>query len=113
MREIEHYLDPDPDADPIELLTPAEMGRADSLTIQGGVPGSSLMLRAGKNVAAAAADLLRPTEGRKVAVFCGPGNNGGDGYVAGRLLREQGFGVEIGVLGDPSRLTRRCGPGLR
>ena len=79
------------------------------MTIQGGVPGFSLMLRAGKNVAAAAADLLRRTEGRKVAVFCGPGNNGGDGYVAGRLLREQGFEVEIGALGEPSRLRGDAG----
>jgi NAD(P)H-hydrate epimerase len=109
MRDIAPDLHADPDLDPIELLTPAEMGRADSLTIQGGVAGYALMLRAGKNVASAAADLLRPREGRKVAVFCGPGNNGGDGYVAGRLLREQGFEVEIGALGDPSRLRGDAG----
>jgi hydroxyethylthiazole kinase-like uncharacterized protein yjeF len=94
----------DNDPNPIELLTPAEMGRADSLTIAGGVPGYALMLRAGKNVAAAAADMLREGGGRRVAVFCGPGNNGGDGYVAARLLREQGFGVAVGALGDPGRL---------
>ncbi|MDI9847699.1 NAD(P)H-hydrate dehydratase [Rhodoblastus sp. 17X3] len=93
------------DLDPIELLTPEEMGRADSLTIAGGVPGYALMLRAGKNVAAAAADMLRAGEGRRVAVFCGPGNNGGDGYVAARLLREQGFEVAVGALGDPARLN--------
>jgi ADP-dependent NAD(P)H-hydrate dehydratase / NAD(P)H-hydrate epimerase len=87
--------------DPIELLTPAEMARADALTIAGGIPGYDLMLRAGKAVAAAAVDILRREEGRKVAVFCGPGNNGGDGYVAALLLRQQGFEVEVGVLGDP------------
>ncbi len=89
------------DNDPIELLTPGEMGRADALTIAGGTPGYDLMLRAGRNVAIAAADMLRPDEGRRIAVFCGPGNNGGDGWVAARILREQGFAVEIGVLGDP------------
>ncbi len=54
---------------PIELLTPEEMGRADALTIAGGVPGYALMLKAGKNVADAAAALLRDNRrsaGRRV-----------------------------------------------
>ena len=89
------------DHDPIELLTPNEMARADALTIAAGTPGYALMLRAGKNVAGAAVEMLRPEEGRSGAVFCGPGNNGGDGSVAARLLREQGFDVAVGVLGDP------------
>lgn len=89
---------------PVELLTPIEMARADALTIQGGTPGYSLMLRAGKNVAAAAGDFLRPRDGRKIFVYCGPGNNGGDGYVAARILREQGFTVFVGALGDPQKL---------
>ena len=92
--------------DRIELLTPAEMGRADALTIQGGVPGCNLMLRAGKNVAEAAAGMLRECEGRRVAVFCGPGNNGGDGCVAARSLRERGFEVAVGALGDTRALRR-------
>ena len=95
---------PDPDQDPIELLTPAEMGRADALTIAAGTPGYDLMLRAGKNVALAAEDLLYSGEGRRIAVFCGPGNNGGDGYVAARLLSAQGFEVRLGALGDPHHL---------
>ncbi len=86
---------------PIELLTPEEMGRADAATIAAGVPGYALMLKAGKNVAAVAAEFLRAQGGQKVAVFCGPGNNGGDGYVAARLLRDMGFAVELGALGDP------------
>src|SRR5208282_2896545 len=93
------------DEDRIELLTPEEMARADALTIAGGTAGYALMQRAGKNVAVAAEVLLRAREGRKVAVFCGPGNNGGDGYVAARLLREQGFAVDVAALGDP-RLLR-------
>jgi hydroxyethylthiazole kinase-like uncharacterized protein yjeF len=90
--------------DAIELLTPAEMARADALTIAAGTPGYALMLRAGETVAAAAADFLRRGDGRRVAVFCGPGNNGGDGYVAARILREKGFDVRVGALGDPRAL---------
>jgi hydroxyethylthiazole kinase-like uncharacterized protein yjeF len=91
-----------PEDTPIELLTPDEMGRADALTIASGIPGYALMLKAGKAVAAAAADLLgERLGGQAIAVFCGPGNNGGDGYVAARLLREMGFSVEVGALGDP------------
>jgi len=86
---------------PIELLTPQEMGRADALTIAAGVAGYGLMLKAGRAVAAVAADLLRASGGGRAAVFCGPGNNGGDGYVAARLLREAGFEVMVGALGDP------------
>jgi ADP-dependent NAD(P)H-hydrate dehydratase / NAD(P)H-hydrate epimerase len=97
------------DRDRIELLSPAEMGRADSLTIQGGIPGYALMLRAGKNVAMAASDMLRKGEGRRIAVFCGPGNNGGDGYVAARLLRDEGFDVAVGALGDPRKLRGDAG----
>ncbi|MBB4199433.1 bifunctional ADP-dependent NAD(P)H-hydrate dehydratase/NAD(P)H-hydrate epimerase [Rhodoblastus sphagnicola] len=92
---------PTPPDPPIELLTPSEMGRADALTIAGGVPGYALMLKAGQNVADAALDLLRETGGDKIAIFCGPGNNGGDGYVAARFLREAGLQVAVGALGDP------------
>lgn len=75
------------------LLTPAEMGEADRLTIAAGTPGSVLMDRAGRAIADAAARRLPP--GRAVAVLCGPGNNGGDGYVAARILRERGVAVTL------------------
>ncbi len=75
------------------LLTPAEMGEADRLTIAAGTPGSVLMDRAGHAIADAAARRLPP--GRAVAVLCGPGNNGGDGYVAARILRERGVAVTL------------------
>ena len=90
--------------DPIELLTPAEMGQADRLTIAGGMPGFTLMLNAGAQVAAAAAQMARELDRREIVVFCGPGNNGGDGYVAAQILREQGFEVRVGALGSPAAL---------
>jgi hydroxyethylthiazole kinase-like uncharacterized protein yjeF len=83
-----------------ELLTPAEMAEADRLTIAAGVPGIELMERAGAAVAACAA-AFSP---RSVAVLAGPGNNGGDGFVAARLLAEAGFRVTVFLHGDRAKL---------
>jgi len=77
------------------LLTVAEMGRADALTIARGRPGIELMERAGAAVAAAVG---RRWPDGPVAVLCGPGNNGGDGFVAARLLREAGRTVRLGCV---------------
>src|SRR6516162_5453714 len=84
------------------LLTNLEMAEADRQTIAAGTPGPVLMGHAGAAVARAAAELL-PRHGR-VAVFCGPGNNGGDGFVAARLLAAQGFAVEAALLGTVEQL---------
>jgi hydroxyethylthiazole kinase-like uncharacterized protein yjeF len=84
------------------LLTAAEMGRADALTIAGGVPGIDLMEAAGAAVADVAAALV--PEG-PVLVLAGPGNNGGDGFVAARRLADAGRAVTLMLLGDPARLA--------
>jgi ADP-dependent NAD(P)H-hydrate dehydratase / NAD(P)H-hydrate epimerase len=86
----------------IELLTSEEMGQADRLATVGGVPGLELMENAGRAVADEVA--TRFPDASEVAVLCGPGNNGGDGFVAGRHLLDKGYAVRLGFKGDPSRL---------
>jgi ADP-dependent NAD(P)H-hydrate dehydratase / NAD(P)H-hydrate epimerase len=79
---------------PFELLTPAEMGEADRLTIAGGlIDGIGLMRRAGDAVAEALLERFPDAPG--VAVLAGPGNNGGDGYVVAEHLRRAGLAVTL------------------
>jgi len=82
----------------IELLSNPEMAQADRLTIAGGVAGIDLMERAGGAVADAVA--ARHRAGSRIAVVAGPGNNGGDGFVAARLLAQRGYRVRVLFTGD-------------
>jgi ADP-dependent NAD(P)H-hydrate dehydratase / NAD(P)H-hydrate epimerase len=86
----------------IELLSNAEMANADRLAIAGGVTGLTLMERAGAAVADAVA--ARHPVGSRVVVLAGPGNNGGDGFVAARLLAQRGFSVHLMLAGEAARL---------
>jgi hydroxyethylthiazole kinase-like uncharacterized protein yjeF len=86
----------------IELLTNSEMTAADRLTIAGGIAGIDLMERAGRAVVEAAVELRPPAS--HVAVVAGPGNNGGDGFVAARLLADQSYRVQVHLVGDRDRL---------
>jgi ADP-dependent NAD(P)H-hydrate dehydratase / NAD(P)H-hydrate epimerase len=85
----------------IELLTPDEMAECDRLTIAGGIPGIALMEKAGRAVADAVA---RHPLGTRVVVIAGPGNNGGDGFVAARVLAERGYPVRVLLLGEVGSL---------
>ncbi len=84
------------------LLTPAAMGRADQAAARSGIDSFGLMEKAGQAAAAAALRLLPGA--LRFVVLCGPGNNGGDGYVAARALVGAGAEVAVFRLGDPGRL---------
>lgn len=83
--------------DAFALLTNEEMRRADAAAVESGISGAQLMERAGLAVAQAVEARWRR---QRVMVVCGPGNNGGDGFVAARLLRERGWPVTVSALGD-------------
>ncbi len=85
-----------------ELLTVAEMGQADRMEVKDGVPSLELMETAGSHVAS---EVMKHSAQTGVAVLCGPGNNGGDGFVIARHLKERGWLVKVSLLGDRQKLT--------
>jgi hydroxyethylthiazole kinase-like uncharacterized protein yjeF len=82
----------------LELLTPDEMAQVDGASPGLGVPGYVLMENAGRAVVRAIQARFRPC---RTLVLCGPGNNGGDGYVVARLLAQDGWPVVVAALGSP------------
>ncbi|TIM57583.1 NAD(P)H-hydrate dehydratase [Mesorhizobium sp.] len=83
-----------------EILSPAEMAEVDWLTISAGpLNGIGLMRNAGAAVAAVV--LARFPAARRVHVLCGPGNNGGDGYVVARILQDSAVDVLMWASGFP------------
>lgn len=80
------------------ILTAAQMRAAEDRAIAAGSSVSGLMERAGTGVAEW---VHRLAAGAEVLILCGPGNNGGDGYVAARVLASRGVNVRVAALGDP------------
>lgn len=90
-----------------ELLTAAQMRAIEKAAIDSGeVTGLELMERAGRGVVEAIfeewPELAKASH--RAVVLCGPGNNGGDGFVVARLLKEWGWEVEVFLYGDPEKL---------
>jgi len=86
---------------PAILLSTQEMAAADRSAIAAGTPGIDLMEAAGWQIARLVRQHYAP---RKIVVLCGPGNNGGDGFVAARLLQRWGWPVKLGLLGERGAL---------
>jgi ADP-dependent NAD(P)H-hydrate dehydratase / NAD(P)H-hydrate epimerase len=90
----------------LEVLTTVEMYQADAAAVISGVASKSLMESAGFQVAC---EIRARWSRRRVAILCGPGNNGGDGFVVARLLRQAGWPVRVGLLGNPGGLKGDAG----
>jgi len=87
----------------IELLSTQQMGEADRLTISAGILGIALMEAAGEAIADAVS--AKAPQAELVSVLCGPGNNGGDGFAAARLLKERGYRVKLALHGPRGSLV--------
>jgi ADP-dependent NAD(P)H-hydrate dehydratase / NAD(P)H-hydrate epimerase len=90
----------------VPVVTVSRMRSIDEAAIGGDEKkGYGYMLKAGAGIFAAVKDLLPDVKGGEIAVFCGGGNNGGDGYVAARLLLESGYRVRCFSLSKTEKLT--------
>jgi hydroxyethylthiazole kinase-like uncharacterized protein yjeF len=98
----------------MKALTAAEMREVDRLTTERlAIPSLELMEAAGKHVAEAVLQEFAPVLPRRVLVLCGKGNNGGDGLVAARHLRNAGVDPRICLFGDASALSGDAGENLK
>lgn len=87
---------------PEPLLSVREMYDSDTHAVASGVPGEILMEAAGRGAAEA---ILRRWSARPAVVLCGPGNNGGDGFVVARHLQQAGWPVRLALMGASDRLN--------
>ncbi len=90
----------------MRLVTRDQMRALDRAAIEDyGVPGLALMERAGRAVVREMSEFFASRANLRAVVLCGKGNNGGDGYVIARHLRQRGAAVVVFALDDPAQLT--------
>lgn len=88
------------------VLTASAMRRADDFTIDDfGIPGFTLMESAGRGTALGIYACCGPVDGRRINVYCGKGNNGGDGFVIARYLFDRRAVVHVITVGDPDAIS--------
>jgi hydroxyethylthiazole kinase-like uncharacterized protein yjeF len=89
----------------MKILTAAEMQRIDRLTSEkSGVPSLTLMENAGRGVVEYLEERFPPLSSQRILILCGRGNNGGDGMVVARLLRERGLKPRVVLFSDPEKV---------
>jgi len=105
----------------IKVLTAAQMREVDRRTIEGGVPSLVLMENAGRSVTEFIAERFSPLSEQRVVVFCGKGNNGGDGLVAARhlFMEHRPGAIDVVLMAAPEdlkgdaaqnyKMLRECG----
>jgi NAD(P)H-hydrate epimerase len=90
----------------MKIVTAAQMRELDRRTIEEAkVPGATLMERAGSGVVAAMERAYGSFAGKTITILCGKGNNGGDGFVVGRLLKKRRAKVRVLLLAKPGELA--------
>ncbi|RMH57126.1 MAG: bifunctional ADP-dependent NAD(P)H-hydrate dehydratase/NAD(P)H-hydrate epimerase, partial [Bacteroidetes bacterium] len=96
------------------VLTAQAMREADRRTIEDfGLPGFTLMETAGRGAADAIARTYGPIDGKRITVFCGKGNNGGDGLVVARVLYDRGAHLRVVLLAGADAMTEDAAHNLR
>ena len=86
----------------MKVLTAAQMREADRLTTERyGIPSLQLMENAGAAIAEFLREKISGLARRKIVVLCGKGNNGGDGLVVARMLKESGCAPQVFLFADP------------
>jgi len=90
----------------MKILTASQMQRIDRLTTERyGVPSLTLMENAGRRMVEFLSERFAPLERQRIAILCGRGNNGGDGLVVARMLREQGLRPRVLLFADPGKVS--------
>ncbi|GIV59966.1 MAG: bifunctional NAD(P)H-hydrate repair enzyme Nnr [Rhodothermaceae bacterium] len=98
----------------LPVLTAEAMRAADQFTIETfGLPGLTLMETAGRGAAACIATRFGPLRNRRVVIFCGKGNNGGDGLVVARVLFEHGTRLDVVTLAEEDEMSADAAHNLR